>query len=223
MVKITESECTEVLRRNARFVALCDNYRTLCETNDFPVSVDMKLLATVYRTQLFQQLLAVDKGLKARYEMLRTDAAKLKLITDTIDLSGYDILDTLESEIDLMELAYQQIWVSSLHLHRNISFSIFCEKTGLNLSTLLTGWVINWEGREHILTYFRELAPLLENMREMHRSIISTGFTLADTLAVIGSTYTQDSQRETLVADEKKVHQLADSLEKAGKLAAFKK
>ena len=222
-MNLTATERAEALAANVPFIVLCDEYKALCAVNDLPLSVDVPTLVTHIQSALFDKLLSIDKGLKARYEMLRSDTAKLKMIADNVDLTGYDIVDTLRAAVAALTSAYRRVWVGSALLHKNVTFEQFADVAELDLPALLDGYVLDWTGKAHVLACFQSLAPALEKLRDMFRAGISTHYTLADTLGTLARCYTPESSAGALVANEHAVMRLANDLDNAGKLAAFKK
>jgi len=63
------------------------------------VTTDLKQLNTEYKAILFSKLLAIDKGLTMRYNLTRSNEAKLNMIDQTISLDSYDDMDLLEELI----------------------------------------------------------------------------------------------------------------------------
>lgn len=76
-----------------------------CNELGLTPTTDINQLREEYKTQLFAKLIAVDKGLKHRYEMHRTDRAKLDLINAHVSLDGYHEIE----ELQILIAAYNHI------------------------------------------------------------------------------------------------------------------
>lgn len=215
---ISKAENTATIAANAALIQKVVDYKALLTAQELPFSIDMAVLTTTIRTQLFQKLLSVDKGLKMRWDMLKTDEARLKLITDTIDLNGYEIVEQLDSAVKGLESAYNRIYMPSLGmLYKFMPFAQLAETYELDLQAMLDKRTYDWTGREHALAYFNELAPKLTELRDIFRAGVSTSFTLHDTVSVLSRYYTQDSVEGTVEASEGAVMRLVNDLAKAGK------
>jgi hypothetical protein len=215
---ISTIEKTQILTANAGFIAQVKVYKDLLSANYFPLSVDPEYLKTVLRTQLFDRLCGVDKGLKMRFDMLKTNEAKLKLIAATIDLEGYDIVPQLESAVKELELAYNRIYIGgSTSLHKVVTFAGFADAYELNLATVLETYTYDFTGREHVLRYFAELGAKLVELRDIFRATRSTSYTFVDAARTVSAFYTE-AEGNTVVADQGGVMRIITDLEKAGKL-----
>lgn len=215
---ITQTENAAALAQNSAFIAQVAAYKQLLTDHNFPFTVDMQVLATTLRTQLFQKLLAVDKGLKMRWDMLRTDEARIKLITDTIDLNGYDVVDEAQEAVKALETGYNRMYVGELgYMGKQVPFRTFAQVYALDLQALLDSKTFDWTGKQHVLDYFQALGEMLREFRGIGRVVSSTSFSLYDAGAVLPR-YFQEVN-ETVVVNEGGVMRLVNDLEKAGKLS----
>jgi hypothetical protein len=159
---ITQTENTEARRYYAGFMTQCQAYKDLLTAAGLPLSVDMAELTDAYRQQLFDGLLKVDKGLKARFDLLRTDEARRKLITDTINLDGHDVLDDATAALQQLEQVYKQIGMpDGGPLHQAVHFISFANLFGLDFGKELDSQTINWGENQHVLEHFEVLAAAL--------------------------------------------------------------
>ncbi|MFD2720602.1 hypothetical protein ACFST9_17915 [Hymenobacter monticola] len=217
---ITQAENAATIAANAHFTTLAADYKALLAANDFPLTIDVELIKTTLRTQLFQKLLGADKGLKMRFDMLKSNEARLKLIGDTIDLTGYDIIDDIASAVKELERAYNGVYSRGAGFIKNVvSFTTFADVCELDLGLLLDSKTYDFTGREHVLEYFRELGQHLQQLREILRVAVSSSYTLGDSLHVLGRFYTGESGEGDLTPDQGAVMRLVTDLEKVGKLA----
>ena len=178
---ITQVENTEARRYFARFMTQCEAYKTLLTTAGLPVSVDLAQLQAAYRQQLFAGLLKADKGLQARYELLRTDEARQKLVADVINLDGHEAIDTAAAALRQLATTYQQLSIpGEPPLHRNLPLSSFAEYHDLDFGQVLDSYTIDWAGNEHVKAYFDELAQLLTPWLTIVRKTMKSGATMAD-------------------------------------------
>ncbi|TGE24767.1 hypothetical protein E5K00_06050 [Hymenobacter aquaticus] len=224
----TTKEITQAQNEARSFINQCEEFRALLVEHELPMSFDLEKLKGVLRAQLFAKLLAVDKGLKMRFEMLRTEEAQQKLVADTIDLSGYTIVDNLGRLIAQL----QQGW-SRLQLRRG---RWFCqpERDGVSLNTLATAhnldfnqWLqsreMDWRGKEHVLAYFEELGKTLAQVRALHRATRDSGASLAHTFGpAVANYFTEASNTGPVAPDEHWIMgELIPTLERKGMLASF--
>ncbi len=219
---ISTTEKTVILSDNAPFLAQIKAYKDLLSANYFPVSIDVEYLKTVLRTQLFDRLCGVDKGLKMRFDMFKTNEAKLKLIAATIDLQGYDIVPEVEEAVKGLELAYNRIYIGgSTKLSTVVTFAGFADAYELDLAAVLEAYTYDFTGREHALAYFQNLGTKLHELRDIMRFGRSTHYTLHDAAMVLSNFYTPGSQEGTICPHQGAVMRLITDLEKAGKLSVI--
>lgn len=109
---ITEKDFEE-LKNDQRLREVTANLVKLFQGLELTPSLDMAKIKEEYKVILFQKLMKVDKGAKMRYELHRTEKAKLKMINDFVSLEGYSELDEIQEAIGM----YQNAMHSSM-LHR---------------------------------------------------------------------------------------------------------
>lgn len=217
---ITSQENAATIAANEDFITRVAAYKALLTAEGLPLSIDVELLKTTLRTQLFQKLLSADKGLKMRWDMLKSQDARLKLIADTIDLAGYDIVDAITEAVKGLETAYNRIYVRGVAgSAKNIApFAQFADVYGLDLGALLDSRTFDWTGKEHVLEYFQELGGKLAQLRTIMRGAVSTSYGLVDVFHVLGRFYADGSNQGDVIAHEGAVMRLVTDLEQAGKL-----
>lgn len=220
---ITQTEKTATVAANADFTRLVTEYKALLTAQELPFSIDVDMLRTTVRTQLFQKLLGVDKGLKMRFDMLKSQEARIKLVTDTIDLTGYDAVDAIAEGVKGLETAYNRIFVSGFFARASsvVPFAQFAEVYALDLAAMLDARTFDWAGKEHVLEYFQQLGNKLGQLRTIMQAGVGTHYTLADVLSVLRRFYTDQSSQGEVIAHEGAVMRLYTDLNKAGKLAVI--
>ena len=209
MITIKEKE--DILSRNTKIISLITDFKALVAENGLPVSDNIQTLETALRSQLFQKLLAVDKGLKLRWELLKTDEARIKLITDTVNLDGYSQVQEMQIALNTIERLYKQVYANTF-LYDTVPFSIFAEKWEMDLDAVLTSMVFDWTGKEDVLEFFQNLAPSLAKLREVLRAAISTSYTLHATLQLLDGYYTPESHAGSIEIKESAVMGLVNRL-----------
>lgn len=216
---ITKTENAATIAANADFGRLVTDYKALLTAEGLPLSIDVALLTTAYKTLWFQKLLSADKGLKMRFDMLKSQEARLRLIADTIDLTGYDVIDDIAEAVKGLETAYKRVYTrGSGFVKDSVTFAQFAEVYELDLAALLNSFTYDWAGKEHVLAYVQRLGNQVEQLRDILRETVSTHFTLVDTCQVLARFFTPDSAEGVVMADEGSVMRLVTDLEKAGKL-----
>lgn len=212
---ITQTQKQVAVTTSAKIIQSISDFKALVAKNGLPISDNMQTLETALRSQLFQKLLAVDKGLKLRWDMLKTDDSRIKLITDTINLDGYNEVKELHEALETIKTQYKQIWTGENWLHCAIPFALFVDKWEMNLDKVLSSLVFDWTGKEDVLEYVQNLAPTLTKLREVFRALTNDTYSLQETLTFLSVLYTPESSRETIEAKESAVMGLAKELEAA--------
>lgn len=169
---ITAKRYEQLLPRYAAFTAAAAAYKTLLEANDLPFALDTDTLYFAYKTQLFTKLVAVDKGLKMRYDMLKAAEAKQALIAATIDLTGYDITTEITT-------ALQELHETLTAANSAIGYGDSLEKPTLptlftahrlDVAEYLKAHVIDWTAdRSTVLDMVNQYAELLTSLGNMLR------------------------------------------------------
>jgi hypothetical protein len=215
---ITAKQNAAAIAGNPEFIRLVTEFKALVAAQGLPLSLDMSMLETAYKTQLFHKLLGVDKGLKMRFEMLKSDEARLKLVADTIDLTGYDVIDTIAEAVKRLETLYKNIWAGSYgSLSSWMSFQQFFDVYGLDLAAALDAYTFDWTGKEFALEYFAQLGQQLEHVRNILRVTMSSHYDLHNACNVLSRFFDGAGDAE-IVPEEGAVMRLVKDLTKAGKL-----
>lgn len=207
---ITQKENAEARRYFARFMEQCTTYKALLTTAGLPLSVDLPTLRQAYQQQLFDGLLKVDQGLKARYDLLRTDEARTQLVASTINLDGHDVIDDAATALQQMEVVYKQLAIpGSGPLHRDTPLSSFAQYYALDFGRLLDENTLSWAGNEHVKAFFEQMATSLTPWLKIVRSTMKSGASVQDAAMLLAdyfAMYTPEGQAsDTVLVDEKKL------------------
>lgn len=92
---LTKTHYSELLTNSAPLENAAKELLAKLAALSLTPSTDLQRLKDEYKVLLFSKLMAADKGLKMRYEMHRTEAAKLELINSTVSLEGYEEVEEL--------------------------------------------------------------------------------------------------------------------------------
>ncbi|MBD2716181.1 hypothetical protein KBK19_14155 [Microvirga sp. STR05] len=222
---VNEYNKTIAIPNYIKFNNLCIAYKKLLSDNGFPLTIDISRLTLIYKTALFEKLLSVDKGLKMKFDLLRTDASKIKMISDEIDLDGYDIIDELTDKINELQNLYSRLTIGNRWgntLERYISLQVLVDSHDLNLNPVVESWLIDWKGKERVKEYFENLFTEVDKIRTVFSAfqggICSTAGAL-NILAKFGYA-TGDGITEI---DEHAILELVTSMQKYGKFDTFNK
>lgn len=223
-MNITTQEYTNALITNAHFNEMTKAFKLLLTANGLPLSVELPVLKTHYKTQLFEKLLSIDKGLKMRYDMTKSVSGKLALIETTIDLDGYEIFPKLETLIAAMEKLYKMIYLTQwAMLWKSIPFNSFATLHNLDLEIFLQSKIIDWTGKEDIIALFRDLIPALTKLRSLFQATISTSYTIENTLHRLNGYYCEPECNAPFDVSEYNIFHLTQVLERCGKLKDYNK
>ncbi|WP_151086816.1 hypothetical protein [Hymenobacter baengnokdamensis] len=219
-MKLTPEQNQAQLAQNADLIAQCTAYKALLAANKLPLSVDMTELTTAYRQQLFDRLLTVDPGLKARYELLRTEEGRQKLLFDTINTDGHELLDQVRDALAKLTRLYSHVSFGMGHqLHQHQPLATFAKRYTLDLNQALAAHTISWEGKEYVLAYFEGLLPELERVREIFRPLTNIGASMGEVFMALSNFYHEDRTRTPMRVDEHALHErLLPGLEQHGLL-----
>jgi len=204
---ITQLEKDTILTQYAGFIQQTIDFKALVATNGLPVTSHLPTLETAFKSQIFQKLLAVDKGLKMRFELLKTDEARVKLIDAHVDIDGYEDVATMRNVLLVLEQQYNRISLGVMHgrLFNLVPFDVFTDHYKMDLEALVSGFVFDWTGKEDVLEYVQGLAPALEQLRTVFRAVHSTSVTLADTLRTVAMYFTDESNTGPIEVKESAV------------------
>ncbi|WP_151088042.1 hypothetical protein [Hymenobacter baengnokdamensis] len=206
---LTPTESAALRQEHADFMQRCTSYKALLTNSGLPFSVDLPTLTTAYGQQLFEQLLTLDKGLKARYDLLRTDEGKQKLLAATIDTAGHEVMDQVSAALTALTQAYQGIslGMSLGWLHNKYSLAQFAQYYELDLARVLEALTIDWTGKEYVLAYFTQIGDELTRLRDLFRPLVGTSAPLGVVFEVLASCYHVQPTNEPLTVDERHLHQ----------------
>jgi hypothetical protein len=226
MKNLTQTEYEFELLQHAELIQRCDQYRALCIANQLPQTLDISLLAVSLQAQIFDKLLAVDKGLKARYDVLRSDTARLQLIATTVNLDGYDVVDELTEMGNTIRTLYDEIFLGTAKLNTSVSIENFDAVRGLDLAKLLQSYVIDWTGKEDVLTYFKSVPALLAQITAVAQAADACehGRTCSESTfyALKAVLWCFDQVGNTLIVNEHKAWRVASTLQRNNRLDIVK-
>ena len=216
MISLTEKQT--LLAGSSKLQDAITTFKALVAANGLPITSDFNTLTTALKGQLFQKLLAVDKGLKMRFDLLKTDDAKIKLLNETVNLDGYTEVVEMQEELIKIERLYNQLAVGFLQIHKAIPFKVFVERWEMNVDNVLSAMLFDFSDKEHVLDFINSIIPTLTTLRECFRATFSTDYNLEETLNLLGSMYTSESNKGTIAASEGAVMQIAKHLEESSAL-----
>ncbi|QIX62283.1 hypothetical protein HER32_14290 [Hymenobacter sp. BT18] len=210
------------------FIKQCEEYRALLQEHELPLSMDINTLTGVLRAQQFAKLLAFDKGLKMRFEMLRTEEAQQKLIADTIDLTGYAIVDELPRRIEGLQRTYSGLMLTTgnrpaMLAREGYSLGQLLSQYGLDFNAWIEANAIDWTGKQHVLEFFRELAKPLTQLRTIYRKTRASDASLQHLVGPqIAGYFTDESNMGALEPHEHRlIQELIPQLQQLNLLAGF--
>ena len=192
----------------ADFTTEATAYQALLAQHQLPLSVDLDKLTSIYRGRLFEQLLAADTGLQARYELARTTDGKKRIQADTmagIDLRGHELPDTLEQAIASLERAWRA--VPMLNDVPNRPLDWLAANYSFDYGRLLDSHTMRWEGKEAAVTYFTQLGQVLTGWRDLMRRLRRNVGTLDNAMSELGYYFpNQFEDGQPIVVDEQKLY-----------------
>lgn len=223
-MNITQTENDNALITYSTFIKSCGEYKALLTANELPVSVDISLLKTTLKTILFDKLLSVDKGLKMRYEMTKSDTGKIGLINSTINLEGYDIIPDLETRIKALGKMYWQIGFGVAALRNELPMEKFATLHGMDLQKLLLSFVIDWSKNQPVYDLFLNLIPSFQLLHDSFKNAYQTSYQIDHTLTTLLRYYFENYlNNNNIKVDEHRVFEYVQILESKGALAALLK
>jgi len=190
------------------FLAGATAYKAFLKSHDLPLSMDTAKLLDIYRGRLFEQLLAADTGLQARYDMARTKEGKQRIQADTmagISLKGHELPEQLAEAIAHLEAAHRTIPrindVPYAELVQLIGY-------GLDYGSYLDKYTMDWEGKEQARAFFGQLAVTLTQWRGVALASGGSAGTLAEIFERITRPLSnQVPENGVITLDEKKLYQ----------------
>jgi hypothetical protein len=183
---LTQAENQAARAQAADFLTEATAYKALLAAHKLPLSVDLHQLTDVYRGRLFEQLLAADAGLKARYDMVRTPAGQKQFRTETmatIDLRGHELPKQLQEALNDLEQAYHVVPMPNEV--KRLALSLLASGYGLDLGRYLDERTESWAGKEPALAYFEQLGAALTQWRTVVNSFRGNPSNLSDLLSTL--------------------------------------
>lgn len=209
---ISSTENKQYRHRAAPFMVAVDTYKALLAAHNLTFSVDAAAVLTQYRTQLFAPLLAADKGLKMRWELLKTDAARVALVNATIDLTGYELADAVAAQLAALRETYRRQahnWGVSMY-----SWEGFALQYQLDVPAVLDSMTVDLSDKQDIVAFLARYRTLLEEARTVFvaAGYLDTSSTARDAALVVMGSYDDAGQ-----VKETAVWQLSTDLTRKGK------
>jgi hypothetical protein len=205
---LTQAENQAALANATDFQTAATAYKAFLKSHDLPLSLDTTKLLDIYRGRLFEQLLAADTGLQARYDMARTKEGKERIKTDTmagISLKGHELPEQLAEAMADLEAAYRTVPflndVPHVALTQLVGY-------GLDYSSYLDKYTMNWEGKEHARAHFEQIAATLTQWHALARGMNGSTLSLKEVVEQVTRIFPQQLPAEgPIVIDEKKLYQ----------------
>ncbi|MFD1873884.1 hypothetical protein [Hymenobacter bucti] len=190
------------------FLTAATAYKAFLKSHELPLSLDTTKLLDIYRGRLFEQLIAADTGLQARYDLARTKEGKQRIQADTmagISLKGHELPEQLAEAIADLEAAYRTIPqvsdVPYIALGQMIGY-------GLDYGQYIDRYTMNWEGKEQARAYFEQLATTLTQWRNLVKATNGSTRTLAEVMEQVTRPFTQQlPEHGPITIDEKALYQ----------------
>jgi len=164
---LTQAENQAARATATDFLTAATAYKAFLTSHELPLSLDTAKLLDIYRGRLFEQLLAADTGLQARYELARTQEGKQRIQADTmagISLKGHELPEQLAEAIADLEQAYRTVpflnEVPRIELAQLVGY-------GFDYGRYLDKYTMNWEGKEQARAFFEQLAVTLTQWRNL--------------------------------------------------------
>jgi hypothetical protein len=172
---LTQAENQAAREQAADFVTAAAAYKAFLTSHNLPLSLDTTKLLDIYRGRLFEQLLAADTGLKARYDMARTTEGKRQILVDTmagISLAGHELPEQLAEAMADLQAAYRT--VPQLNSLKYLELGQLLGGYDLDYGRYLDQYTMNWEGMENAVAYFEQLGGALTQWRTVRASIVGS-------------------------------------------------
>lgn len=204
---LTQVENQAALDDAADFQTAATAYKAFLASHKLPLSLDTTKLLDIYRGRLFEQLLAADTGLQARYDMARTKEGKARIQADTmagISLKGHELPEQLAEAIAELEVAYRTIPrlndVPYIELTQLVGY-------GFDYGQYLDRHTMRWEGKELGRVHFEQVAATLTHWRNLVQATNGTPNSLASLVDQITRPFSgQVPASGPIVLDEKKLY-----------------
>lgn len=205
---LTQIENQAAREEAAHFITAADAYKAFLAAHNLPLSLDTAKLLDIYRGRLFEQLLAADTGLKARYDLARTKEGQRQIQNDTmagISLAGHELPEQLAAAIAELEQAYRR--VPYLNEVKRIELIGLLGGYGLDYGRYLDQHTMSWEGKELGRAFYEQVAATLTQWRDLVQASNVSAFSLADVIDYVTRPFSQQlPDRGPITLDEKKLH-----------------
>jgi hypothetical protein len=204
---LTQAENQAAREGATDFVTAATAYKAFLKSHDLPLSLDTTKLLDIYRGRLFEQLLAADTGLQARYDLARTKEGKQRIQADTmagISLKGHELPEQLAEAIDDLQAAYRTV-----PLINDVPYTELVQLIGygLDYGSYLDKYTMNWEGKEHARAYFNQVAATLTQWRNLMTATNGSTGTLTEIMAQVTKVFSQQlPENGPITLDEKKLY-----------------
>ncbi len=205
---LTQAENQAAREGAADFLTAADAYKAFLAAHELPLSLDMTKLLDIYRGRLFEQLLAADTGLKARYDLARTQQGQRQIQVDTmagISLAGHELPEQLAAAMAELEQAYRR--VPQLNEVKHIELIGLLGGYGLDYGRYLDQHTMSWEGKELGRAFFEQMAATLTQWRDVVKASGGPTLSLSDVIDYVTRPFSQTlPNRGPVTLDEKKLY-----------------
>jgi hypothetical protein len=205
---LTKSENQAALEAAKDFQTAATAYKTFLAAHNLPLSLDTHKLLDIYRGRLFEQLLAADAGLKARYDLARTKEGQRQIQVDTmagISLAGHELPEQLAAAIAELEQAYRR--VPYLNEVKRIELAQLAGGYDLDYGRYLEQYTMNWAGKELGCAFFEQVAATLTQWRDVVRASNGSTLSLSDVVEQVIRPFSQQLPKSgPITLDEKKLY-----------------
>ena len=205
---LTQAENQAARATATDFQTAATSYKAFLTSHDLPLSMDTAKLLDIYRGRLFEQLLAADAGLQARYDLARTKEGKQRIQADTmagISLKGHKLPEQLAEAMADLEAAYRTVPflndVPRVEVGQLLGY-------GLDYGRYLDKYTMDWEGKEQARAFFEQLAVTLTQWRGVALASGGSAGTLAEIFERITRPFSNQVPKSGVISlDEKKLYQ----------------
>jgi hypothetical protein len=205
---LTQAENQAARKTAANFLTEATAYKVFLDSHKLPLSLDTAKLLDIYRGRLFEQLLAADTGLKARYDLARTKEGQRQIQVDTmagISLAGHELPEQLAQAIAELEQAYRR--VPFLNDVPRIELAQLASGYALDYGRYLDQYTMNWVGKELGRAHFEQVAATLTQWRDLVQATNGTPLSLSSMVEQVTRPFSGQVPASGAIAlDEKKLY-----------------
>ncbi|GAB3572928.1 hypothetical protein [Hymenobacter daeguensis] len=217
---ITQKENDWIQSIHANYIADVEAYKQALTGYGLPLVATAEALTTAYKAMLFTPLMAADKGLKARWDLTKTQAGQIALINATIDTDGHDEHDQLQASLNGLRTKYGYVLNNTYSVLNKATFEQFAEVYQLDLPRVINENTIDLSDKQDIITLFTDLAGTFGKLRNIF--IASGNLHTNAGLHEVGDITAQmfentDWSNYNPTVKDMAVWQLSNALNKAGK------